>query len=124
MTRLEAASRLMARPTYFFLPGCLCQDGALAVRQLEGVSLLLAREGWAQGEMRTSSGWCLVGALNEVAGEASLGTAWWLLHLMVAARSGLDAIPVWNDVPGRTSAEVLELVADAVEFARTWKAMQ
>lgn len=119
--RLSAASLLLAEPGRYLLAVALRQDSAPALRQLQATSRLLACEGWAQGEMRSRDGWCLAAALDRAAPGVSVTSAFDVLHLMVAVRAGasMSAI-VWNDVPGRTLGEVLELVEDGAAFARTF----
>mgnify|MGYP001588065778 CR=1 FL=1 len=89
-------------------------------RHLDGVVLVLAREGWAQGSFRRG-GFCLFGALQRAA-ELGYGDplivpgvlvedtthfrAGHLLHERITARGGSDWFPVWNDVPGRTVADL------------------
>lgn len=126
VARLDVAARyLPSYPLAFFLKLALAVDAGLVAAQLDATADLLVRDGWVQHEMRAESGgWCLAGALGEVT-SASTGTAWWTLQFMVAVRSGdprLGAIG-WNDVPGRTAAEVLELAGDAAEFARGFGAV-
>jgi hypothetical protein len=119
--RLSAASLLLAEPGRYLLAVALRQDSALVLRQLQATSRLLVCEGWAQGEMRSENGWCLAAALDRAAPGVSVAVAFDVLHLMVEVRVGasMSAI-VWNDVPGRTVGEVLELVEDGAAFARTF----
>ncbi|MEU6768544.1 hypothetical protein ABZ916_39300 [Streptomyces sp. NPDC046853] len=127
--RLSAAYRLVGAPHYWFTRVSLDTDSMFAARQLQAASELLVREGWAQGAMRTESGWCLYGALDRVAVPGaplagSIGTALRVLDLLVDVRTGMRgaAFPKFNDAPGRTVADMLELLADGVVFACTWEA--
>ena len=95
---------------------------------------LLAHEGaWTQGDFahdahgnscdpreRCASCWCLVGALERAAYDSSDPEGAMLEGAMyaLAAALGLDTLGVWNDAPGRTRDEVLQLL-DRVAWATT-----
>lgn len=101
-------------------------------QHLDGVAMVLIREGWTQGSFR-DGGFCLFGALQRAA-ELGYGDplivpgvpvedtthfrAGHLLNERIAARGGTDWILAWNDVPGRTFDEVLDLVREAADIAR------
>lgn len=89
---------------------------ALVVKTLKKVRSLLRPGGrWIQGAYHEHRNghecYCLVGAINEVAGTASaahrLRTARALCHVAGAKGNGLIA---WNDRDGRKKREVLELL--------------
>lgn len=98
---------------------------------LEGVLRVLKDRGWAQGEFAAGSGAvCLRQAVEEarLVGFGAEGTdvvAAWVLRLMVLAVTGGESqdLTSWNDVPGRTKAEALQLVEDAIVFARSYEAV-
>ncbi len=129
--RSETITQLLDRPDWRWLAA---KAGAAAARHLEGVARVLADEGWTQGSFRRG-GLCLFGALQRAAelgfgdaleapGKAMEDSSHFLagayLNLMVEARTGEYLwFPAWNDEPGRTFDEVLELVQDAAAFART-----
>ncbi|WP_282790885.1 hypothetical protein [Streptomyces sp. CC224B] len=127
VARLESARRLLATPCYWLTVQSLDADSASAARQLDAVSVLLVREGWVQWEPRSESGFCLMGALECVTapGASFISTAYRVLSLMVHVRTGMQGsgIAAWNDAAGRAVGEVLELIEDAAELARGWKAV-
>lgn len=132
--RLAAATRLLddvlsIGPILRRAIGRSVRDGV--VRHLEGVACVLAERGWSQGRFIGDSGAvCLMQAVMEAAGrgfgsdETSVAADWCLL-LMVQAQAGTGqwSLYGWNDAPGRTEAEVMQLVEDAIVFARSYRAV-
>lgn len=100
-----------------------------ALIQLHEVRELLAR-GWCQGAYaKTDRGrpigpnetpatcFCLTGACIRVVGDGP-GMSGFLAHLRETLElRGWEyhSIPIWNDSPGRTQAEVLALVDETIE---------
>ncbi|MFB7500053.1 hypothetical protein ACFC09_36140 [Streptomyces sp. NPDC056161] len=134
--RLAEAARLVGELPYRWLEiGLRRAPAAAAARHLDGAADVLAREGWTQNQMRARDGGvCLAKALMRAAelghgdhpdrpGMDFRATTYYVagryLDVMVLARTGSPKWYLgWNDAPGRTAVEVLELVRDAAEFAR------
>lgn len=137
IARLGSAVQLLGDPFRRSLREALLRvPGAVVARHLDGAAEVLLREGWTQNQMRADDGGvCLFKALTraaelaygERAGESGRDfqatthyVAGSYLDLMVLVRTGRPGWYLgWNDVPGRTVAEVLELVEDAAAFARS-----
>lgn len=65
--------------------------------------------GWVQGDFFGPNGEvCLSAAIRMVGWQEGDS----LVHKAVRARTGLDAAFRWNDQPGRTKQEVLDLLDD------------
>lgn len=138
IARLDAAARLLEDPLLVWQRRVLDRvPGAMAARHLEGALSVLTERGWAQNQFRDESGAvCLMKALLEAAdlgygdtaetpGKDFNSTTYYVagtyLNLMVQVRTTRSGFALgWNDEPGRTTGEVLELVADAAEFARSY----
>lgn len=136
--RLAEASRILQGGPGAWLKAVLDRASAEAVaRHLDGALHILRADGWAQNVMRDRDGGvCLFKALSVAAergyGEASGEpgrpfeatthyVAGAFLDLMAWVRTGGPTWYLgWNDEPGRTAGEALELVEDAAVFARRW----
>jgi hypothetical protein len=139
LAEVEWSSRLAAVPRLLddSAVGVLVREGirrrtqAALVRHLEGALRILRVRGWAQGEFDAASGAvCLRQAVEEArrAGfgvEGSDAVAGWTLRLMVLSYTGgtTQDLFAWNDKPGRTEVEVVQLVEDALAFARGYEAV-
>jgi hypothetical protein len=138
IARLDAAARLLENPVWSWQRAGLLRAPREAVaRHLDGVLNVLIERGWTQDQFWDETGAvCLLRALS-VAAELGYGdsadvpleayasttynVANRFLDLMVQVRTGrLGAGMPWNDEAGRTAGEVLELVADAAAFARSY----
>lgn len=78
---------------------------------------ILIEEGWTQGAYVTPRGYCAVGACSHVspARYASPITTSIIMPLWEAlAAEGIDYIFEWNDAPGRTKEEVIDLFDRAI----------
>lgn len=76
---------------------------------------LIERVGWVQGALRDSTGRvCLVGALYAACSFAA-NDPYRAAYNRLMKFSGSGNLAAWNDAPGRTKAEVLELLAEAAE---------
>lgn len=138
IARLDAAARLLEDPLWGWQRPVLDRvPGSVVARHLDGALRVLIERGWTQGQFWDASGAvCLMRAVSVAAklgygdtadapgkpfGSTTYHLANVYLGLMVHVRIGRPgaAMP-WNDRPGRTAGEVLELVADAAEFARSY----
>lgn len=126
---LDAANTLLTDPIYVFLPADLNRSADRTAGILDETALILDRHGWTQAQSISPEGcYCLLGALQHAHTLAGIddpaATAWWLLALMARVRNHgrHTSLHEWNDHPSRTIDEVVQLVEDAAEFARTWKA--
>lgn len=83
--------------------------------KLAPVAEVIRRYGWTQFvyiDAQTGAR-CLAGAIMDVTGTFSpTNSAYWELRHEVTRRVGDDSLGVvgWNDAPGRTADEVLELL--------------
>lgn len=72
--------------------------------------------GWIQGEMGAFGGpCCIVGATVSV---DPLGEARAEAQLAVRRYLSVDSLPLWNDAPGRTAAEVIAALRGAAGGAK------
>lgn len=82
---------------------------------LDGAADLIERDGWVQGVNHLPTGeHCMNDAIEKVAGKA----LYWPAKRYVEAVVGFSATAAWNDVPGRTKAEVVSALRAAAERAR------
>ena len=81
-----------------------------------------ARAGGAGVECEPEEGaaraWCLVGALAAVACGKARTAAYRLLAHLAERSAGPGTLTGWNDAPGRTHDEVLQLVDGAIGQAQ------
>ncbi|WP_394436227.1 DUF6197 family protein [Streptomyces sp. SGAir0957] len=126
LSRLSAAFHLIALPESVLLRRELDDLGTAlpAAESLDAMAVLLARDGWVQYQLGSAEGgWCLAGAACQVTNGPVFRAVYYLLHLMIRVRCGEGvAMPAWNDTPGRTLAEVLDLVGESAVFARSYAA--
>ena len=81
-----------------------------ARRELDQVAELIRRCGWCQHELKDSDGrLCLLGALGDLHGRPGESVA----RLWLYATAGTRHLGEWNDRPGRTVDEVLDLLKRA-----------
>lgn len=130
LTRLAAAEHLLTQPYGRWLNALINRaPGQHTAHHLDGALHVLTHEGWTQNRF-VNGGYCLLAALTRAADlgygththtpDSTYLTASACLDLMIHARTGTRiGCLTWNDTPGRTLDEVLELVTDAAAFART-----
>lgn len=77
----------------------------------------LLEKGWCQGSMRDRyGGMCLFAAMStQVAATSDL--RWRELCSAIYDVNGNKAVIPWNDAPGRTQAEVLKMLDNAILLA-------
>lgn len=88
---------------------------------------ILEREGWIQGAMEGGAGGvCLLGALNiapswDVKFDLVRGepVSFGYVRDVLEDRIGDRSIVSWNDQPGRTKSEVLDVLREAIERAES-----
>ena len=105
----------------------LVGGGAVVTDMIEEVAKVVER-GWCQyrsalnanGEGTSAYApeavsWCIHGAMNKVRHEhPELGTKDWIdMHTRLRMAAGVDSIVHWNDEPGRTKEQVLDLLKSA-----------
>lgn len=90
---------------------------------LNNAVALLQAKGWCQGAFTAGGRSCLDGALRKVTGDAPFGPRYRVARSAVLRQLGLhleDAemplLTQWNDVPGRTLAEVVEALRGAIRM--------
>ena len=82
---------------------------------LNATADLLEREGWIQGRIRSNKGFCLVGALNQVAAQN-----YHLTRKLIQEKTRIESLSYWNDRPERTQKEVISKLREwADEAARS-----
>ncbi|MFD9832155.1 DUF6197 family protein [[Kitasatospora] papulosa] len=92
---------------------------------LELTALVIERYGWAQGKHRTRSGRaCILGAQAvlfrlSIGDESTVDRAGQRLQAVLRNRGCTLAYHRWNDMPGRTAAEVIALVRTAARTETT-----
>lgn len=89
------------------------------VEVLKGAKALIEEKGWIQGDAHTSKGYCLIGAIGAAAClmADSFGNygVWNGEAYNAAARIGITSFVDFNDAPGRTKEDVLNLL-DAIVY--------
>ncbi|MFE7072687.1 hypothetical protein ACFU96_21655 [Streptomyces sp. NPDC057620] len=126
--RATAASRLLtdSTPAAIVRAGLTRHPRHTVLHHLQGTLHTLRTRGWAQGEYLTGTGAvCLRQAVEEArtTGHGAAGTdtvTAWTLRLMVhtTTRGTSHDLTAWNDTPGRTEGEALQLVEDAIRYVR------
>ncbi|MDV9195535.1 DUF6197 family protein [Streptomyces sp. Wh19] len=92
---------------------------------LELTALVIERYGWAQNTHRTTSGRrCILGAQAVLyrlghGNESTVAAAGQRLQAVLAACGCTLTYAKWNDLPGRTQADVLALIREAARTAVT-----
>ena len=73
---------------------------------------LLQAEGWVQGSMRRYGGRCVVGAISDAGCPRATAQQLNRAYNRALALAGTN-LPFWNDAPGRTKEEVINLLRRA-----------
>ncbi len=88
---------------------------------LSEVKLLLIRareriekKGWCQGAFHRGSASCMMGALGYTRKRGCPSGLHYMAGEQLRSFVGGDLVPHWNDRPGRTKAEVLEVFDKAI----------
>lgn len=92
---------------------------------LEQAADLLETEGWCQMTLRNPEGArCAVGALHKISGNTRLKRAaqeWLAMRLNIFALANMYVgaqLVLWNDSPGRTIDEVIDLFKETAKDLR------
>ncbi|MCD9196054.1 DUF6197 family protein [Streptomyces albireticuli] len=99
--------------------------GVSVAEHLELTALLIERHGWAQGRLRSPGGArCLLGAQRVLVrlgygDEATARAAGRRVQAVLTARGITQDYYEWNDHPDRTAGEVLYLLRQAADGARS-----
>lgn len=80
----------------------------------EARNLLERPGGWIQGNAELNGSYCLTGALNKVCEIIDGEEIYWDLLQDVRRVIGRH-LPTWNDTPGRTQAEVIDLLDETIQ---------
>jgi hypothetical protein len=76
---------------------------------------LLEEKGWVRGEYRSIKGFCAEGAMMHVAVGTTLYDDLNLARVTLAHHLGALNIPLWNDHPQRTKAQVIASLRAAAQ---------
>lgn len=96
----------------------------MAVKDLADKAIeVLERDGWCQGFLTNSQGQhCLLGAMNQAHYNDEVGDFHQFYELRQAVSAHIyngtgdaSSITLWNDTPGRTREDVIELLRRAGE---------
>ncbi len=105
------------------------------VKVLERAKELLNEKGWCQGDLAKgahgeavdlldphAAAFCLVGAIRcqreTTSMDARLSAAIHLANVVGRLREDWLTVPDYNDAPGRTKEEIMEVIAKAIELAK------
>jgi hypothetical protein len=83
---------------------------------LKAAALVEPEGAWTQGTFRDGGARCMVGAINDCAGEMT-NAEYRELSLTVAEAVGCESLTMWNDAAGRTQAEVVAALRKAADLA-------
>lgn len=126
---LEVPGRVLRLLPDWALPGLRGRHGAGrrigVVEHLELTALLIERQGWAQGRMRSwRGGRCILGAQAVLyrlgyGDEATAVAAGRRIQAVLSSRGVEEPFHEWQDRGGRSEAEVLCLIRQAAAGARS-----
>lgn len=80
-------------------------------------SEMIRKYGFVQGKLKSSDGFCIVGAIVAATNDEELR---WLAVECVRKTCGWTLLSKWNDNPGRTKAEAIALLKRAMSRAREY----
>lgn len=105
------------------------------VKVLERAKELLNEKGWCQGDLAKgahgevvdlldpqAAAFCLVGAIrcqrDGTSTNARLSAGIYLANVVGCLRGDWLTVPDYNDAPGRTKEEIMEVLTKAIELAK------